>query len=143
MFIGEFEHTLDSKGRLAVPAKFRRGLSRGAVVTRGLDHCLFLYDEKEWQKVAVKIATLPISQANMRAFTRLMLAGAMEVEIDSQGRIVLPFYLREYAHLEKEAVVTGLYNRIEIWDKFLWKSYSSRTEREGEKIAETLGALGV
>ncbi len=117
MFIGEYQHNLDEKGRLAVPAKFRQLLTKGAVVTKGLDNCLFVYTKTEWAKLAEKLAQLPISKANTRAFGRLMLAGAMELEIDKQGRVVLPDYLRKYAGLTKKTIVAGLYNRIEIWNE--------------------------
>src|SRR4030042_2474366 len=116
MFIGEYQHNLDDKGRLAIPAKFRAKLAKGAVVTKGLDNCLFLYTADEWEKLATKLAALPISKANTRAFSRLMLAGAMDVQLDKQGRIVLPEYLREYASLKKKIIVAGLYNRLEIWE---------------------------
>lgn len=143
MFIGEYAHSLDEKGRLAIPAKFRRDLSKGAVVTRGLDNCLFLYTKTEWEKLAEKLATLPISQANSRAFARLMLAGAMEVEIDKQGRVVLPEYLREFAGLQKNVVLAGLYNRAEIWDETKWKTYKGQTEANSNDIAEKMAELGV
>ncbi len=117
MFIGEYQHNLDSKGRMAVPVKFRSGLVGGAIVTRGLDHCLFVFSKPEWDILAKKLVALPLAQANSRAFTRLMLAGAMDTEIDSQGRILLPDYLRKYADLKKEVVVAGLYSRIEIWNE--------------------------
>ncbi len=143
MFIGEYTHNLDDKGRLAVPIKFRTDLKKGAVVTRGLDNCLFLYTKPEWEKLAEKLATLPISQANSRAFSRLMLAGAMDVEVDKQGRMVLPEYLREFAGLKKEVVIAGLYNRLELWDSKKWDSYKNQTEKESGEIAERMGELGV
>ncbi len=143
MFIGEYSHNLDDKGRLAVPVKFRRELSKGAVVTRGLDNCLFLYTKTEWEKLAEKLATLPISQANSRAFSRLMLAGAMDVEVDKQGRIILPEYLRSFAGLNKEVIIAGLYNRLEIWDSEKWSSYKGQTEAESGSIAERMAELGV
>ena len=143
MFIGEYHHSIDAKGRLAVPAKFRLALEHGAVVTRGLDTCLFLYAMEEWVKLAEKLAQLPISQANTRAFSRLMLAGAMDVQLDKQGRIILPDYLRVYAGMKKEVVVTGLYNRLELWDEDVWKEYKTRTEQESSEIAERMGSLGV
>lgn len=105
MFIGEYKHTIDEKGRLAVPVKFRAQLSSGAVVTRGLDNCLFLYTEDEWKILAEKLASLPINKANTRAFSRLMLAGAMDVSMDKQGRVILPDYLRKYAGVGKNVVV--------------------------------------
>jgi MraZ protein len=143
MFIGEYAHNLDEKGRLAIPAKFRRDLSKGAVVTRGLDNCLFLYTKTEWEKLAEKLATLPISQSNSRAFSRLMLAGAMEVEIDKQGRVVVPEYLREFAGLKKNVVLAGLYNRAEIWDETKWQTYKGQTETNSNEIAEKMAELGI
>ncbi len=143
MFIGEYNHSLDTKGRLAIPAKFRSMLKKGAVVTRGLDNCLFLYSKSEWEKIAQKLAQLPISQAKARAFSRLMLAGAMDVEFDSQGRIMLPEYLRKFAGLNKKTIVAGLYDRLEIWDEEAWNKYKEGTEKESAEIAEALGELGV
>lgn len=143
MFIGEYKHNIDEKGRLALPAKFRQELKDGAVVTRGLDNCLFLYTKKEWEKLAEKLANLPISQANSRAFARLMLAGAMDVEFDKQGRVVLPEYLRQFAGLKKSVVIAGLYTRLEIWDESAWKQYKAQTEAESGNIAERMAELGV
>ncbi len=143
MFIGEYSHNLDEKGRLAIPKKFRTDLSQGAVVTRGLDNCLFLYTRDEWKKLALRLAELPFSQANTRAFARLMLAGAMDVEVDKQGRIMLPPYLRTFAGLSKSVIVAGLYNRLEIWDEAKWKSYTASAESGSTEIAEQMGALGV
>jgi len=143
MFIGEYAHNLDDKGRLAVPKKFRGILAKGAVVTRGLDDCLFLYTKVEWTKLAEKLANLPFAQANTRAFGRLMLAGAMDVEIDKQGRIILPEYLRTFAGLTKNVVVAGLYNRLELWDQKKWAAYKQKTERQSTVIAEQMAALGV
>lgn len=143
MFIGEYSHNLDDKGRLAIPVKFRDQVKKGAVVTRGLDNCLFLYTKTEWEKLAEKLAALPISQANSRAFARLMLAGAMDLEIDKQGRVILPEYLRQFAGLKKEVVLAGLYNRIEIWDNEKWNAYKGQTEAESGNIAERMAELGV
>ena len=143
MFIGEYNHNLDNKGRLAVPVKFRDDLKKGAVVTKGLDGCLFLYTMSEWKILAEKLSKLPISQSNTRAFARLMLAGAMDVQIDKQGRVVLPDYLRKYAMLKKKIIISGLYNRLEIWDENNWEKYKSKTEKESGDIAEKLGELGV
>lgn len=143
MLLGEFQHNLDPKGRMAIPAKFRENLQGGAIVTRGLDSCLFIFTPKEWQALAEKLTALPLAQANSRAFVRLMLAGATDVEIDGQGRILIPEYLRKYAGLKKEAVVTGLYNRIEVWDKENWNRYKQKTEGASEEIAEKLGELGI
>jgi MraZ protein len=143
MFIGEYHHTLDDKGRMAIPIKFRLALSDGAVVTRGLDRSLFLYPKSEWEILAAKLAALPMSQADTRAFARLMLAGAMEVEVDKSGRVNVPEYLRTYAGLKKDVVVAGLYNRLEVWDEATWKSYAEATESQGNNIAERLTGLGV
>lgn len=143
MFIGEYRHSVDDKGRLALPAKFRSLLAKGAVITRGLDHCLFVYAAAEWKKLAEKLAALPFSQANSRAFSRLMLAGAMDVELDKQGRAVVPQYLREYASLSKDVVVAGLYDRLEIWDAHAWEKYKKHTEKQSNDIAEKMGELGV
>ena len=143
MFIGEYQHALDEKGRIANPVKFRRELEQGAVVTRGLDHCLTIYTSGEWEKLASRLANLPMSSANTRAFARLMLAGAMDVTVDAQGRVVLPDYLREYAALGKKVVLAGLYNRLEVWDAAKWEEFKSRTEIASSDIAEKLGELGV
>lgn len=143
MFIGEYGHNLDEKGRIAIPTKFRAQLKSGAVVTKGLDACLFLYPKAEWTKLATKLAALPIAQANTRAFSRLMLAGAMEVDFDAQGRAVLPEYLRTYAGMSKAVVIAGLYNRIELWNASAWEKYRQGTESRSGDIAEALGALGV
>ncbi len=140
MFIGEFHHTLDEKGRLSIPVKFRADLAQGAVVTRGLDRSLFLYPKSDWEKLAAKISALPLGQADTRAFARLMLAGAMDVDVDKSGRVSVPEYLRQYAGLTKRAVVTGLYDRLEIWDEEAWKEYSAKTEAAGNDIAERLGS---
>lgn len=141
MFIGEFHHTLDDKGRLAIPATFRAELASGAVVTRGLDRSLFLYPKAVWDTIAAKLAALPIGQADTRAFARLMLAGAREVEIDRSGRITIPDILRSYAGMSREVVVTGLYDRLEIWDTASWATYAAQTEKDSNEIAERLGDL--
>lgn len=143
MFIGEYYHSVDDKGRLAVPVKFRKVFAKRAVVTRGLDHCLFLYTQAEWNKLAAKLSNLPIAKANTRAFARLMLAGAMDVDLDGQGRVILPDYLRSYASLGKKAVIAGLYNRLEIWEEKAWAKYKGDTEKSSGDIAEALGELGV
>ncbi|PJA45241.1 cell division/cell wall cluster transcriptional repressor MraZ [Candidatus Uhrbacteria bacterium CG_4_9_14_3_um_filter_50_9] len=143
MFIGEYKHSLDEKGRLAIPTKFRKELSKGAVVTRGLDTSLFLFPKEEWDKLAQKLASLPLGQSNSRAFARLMLAGAMDITLDKQGRVVLPEYLRSYASLKKSTVVAGLYNRLEIWDEEKWEVYKKKVESDADHVAEQLGELGI
>lgn len=142
MFIGEYQHNLDEKGRLAVPAKFRKRI-KGAIITRGLDKCLWVFNKNEWDLLAKKLIALPLAQANSRAFVRLMLAGAMEAPTDVQGRILVPDYLRRYAGLNKAAIIAGLYNRIEIWDDKKWQTYKSKTEASSDNIAEKLGELGI
>lgn len=134
---------MDLKGRIAVPAKFRTKLTAGAIITRGLDHCLFIFSSQEWEILAQKLIALPLAQANSRAFVRLMLAGATDCELDKQGRILIPDYLREYAGLKKQAIVAGLYNRIEIWDSEAWHEYKTKTEASSDEIAEKLGELGI
>lgn len=143
MFIGEYQHTIDDKSRLAIPIKFRNELKSGAVVTRGLENCLFLFTKKEWQVLAKKIASKPMGQANTRAFARLTLAGAMDVTLDKQGRIVLPEYLVKNAGLVREVIIAGLYNRLEIWDQASWVTYKANTEKQSEEIAEKMGELGI
>src|SRR5688572_18762750 len=132
MFIGEYQHTIDDKGRIAFPVKFRKDLSKGAVVTRGIDTCLSIYTLEEWQKLATQVAALPMSQANARAFSRLMLSGAMDMVPDAQGRITVPEYLRQYAAMDKEVVLVGLYTRLELWSKTNWERYKAETERQSE-----------
>ncbi len=143
MFIGQYNHSIDDKGRLAIPAKFREVLGRGAIVTRGLDSSLFLLPLEEWDKLASKIADLPLGQANARSFARLMLAGAMEVTLDKQGRCIVPDYLRTYAGLQKDVVIVGVNTRLEIWDAGRWATYVAQTEQNAESIAEQLGTIGI
>ncbi|OGZ95208.1 MAG: cell division/cell wall cluster transcriptional repressor MraZ [Candidatus Sungbacteria bacterium RIFCSPHIGHO2_01_FULL_50_25] len=143
MLIGEYSHTIDAKKRLAVPAKLRKELGDRAVLTRGLDNCLFLYPESEWQKLTQKLSELPVGQANTRSFLRLMLAGAVEVELDQLGRILIPDYLKEYAGLVQKVVITGVYNRLEIWDEERWGAYKGDVEKNTDMIAEKLGELGL
>ncbi len=143
MFIGEYSHNIDNKGRFAIPAKFRILLEDGAVVTKGLDNCLFLYTKKQWEIMAEKFSKLPVAQAKARAFARLMLAGAMQVEFDAQGRITVPEYLRKFAGLKKEVVVAGLSDRLEIWDKAEWNKYKLISEKDSNDIAESMGEMGI
>ena len=139
MFIGEFQHNLDEKGRLAIPAKFRADLKKGAVVTKGLDNCLFLYTKDAWEElITSKLSRLSFNKANQRAFARFMLSGASEVEFDAQGRIVLPEYLRHFADLHKQVVIAGLYDRLEIWDKDRWGAYRADNDQASSSIAESL-----
>lgn len=143
MFIGEYHHNIDDKGRLAVPVKFREDLVKGAVVTRGLDGSLFLLPLAEWGNLSDKLGSLPLGQSNSRAFARLMLAGAMDVKLDKQGRFVVPDYLREYAKIQKKVVIVGVNTRLELWDSEAWEVYRRQTEQDAESIAEQLGDLGI
>ena len=143
MLLGEYTHSLDDKGRVAVPAKFRAKLGDGAIITRGLDRCLFVFGASEWRSLAEKLVSLPLAQSNSRAFVRLMLAGAVDVRFDNQGRVLIPDYLREYADMKKQVVVAGLYSRIEIWDSERWNKYKKQTEDSSEEIAEQLSELGI
>lgn len=143
MFIGEYQHTLDPKKRLAVPAKVRKELGDTAILTRGLDNCLFLYPMAEWQKLTEKLASLPVGQGDTRSFLRLMLAGAAEVELDQLGRILIPDYLKQYANLKQKVTIAGVYNRLEIWDEEKWSNYKQEVEKNTDMIAQKLGELGL
>ena len=143
MFIGEYHYSIDHKNRLGLPVKFRSELLKGSVVTKGLDACLFLFPKKEWNKLAIKLAQMPISKSKPRTIARLMLAGAMDVGLDKQGRINLPDYLRKYAGIGKKVVVAGLYNRLEIWDEKKWEIYKKEAEKDSSEVAEALGEIGV
>ncbi len=143
MFIGEYKYNLDNKNRLALPTKFRKMLKDGVVITKGLDNCLFIYTAKEWNKLANKLANLPFSQAKSRAFSRMMLAGAMDVKLDKQGRVILPDYLKVFAGLNKKTVLAGLYNRLEVWDEKMWNKYQKVSEKDSNDIAEGLVDLGI
>ena len=143
MLIGEFRHTIDQKKRLAIPAKLRKELGSGAVITRGLDNCLVLYQQQEWAAIAEKLGKLPTGQLEARSFARVILAGAMEVEFDQLGRILIPDYLKNYAFLKKNVVIAGLYNRLEIWDEERWEEYKQKSEKEVEDLASKLKELGI
>lgn len=143
MFIGIYYHTLEDKGRLAIPAKFRRRLDKQSVVTRGLDGCLFLFPKAQWIELINKLQQSPITRADARGFVRLMSHAAVEVEFDKQGRTRIPNYLINYAALKKEVVIAGTLNRIEIWDKIRYHRYLEGIERGSEEIAEKLTELGI
>lgn len=139
MFIGEYQHNIDDKGRLAIPAKFRGQLSEGAVVTKGLDNCLSLFTKDGWEIEADRLMSLPLTQAKARAYARFMLASAFPVEIDKQGRVNVPAALRSYAGIEGATVVTGLGDHVEIWSPAAWEVYKSQIEKDSGQIAEDLG----
>ena len=143
IFIAESSHTIDPKKRLALPSKFRGELGNKVIVTRGLDSCLFVYPVKVWEELATKLGTLPVGEAGTRSFIRVMLAGATDVELDSQGRVLLPEYLKHDGGLKKEVTIVGLFNRLEIWDSAKWNKYKSQAEKNTGKIAEDLGKLGI
>lgn len=126
-----------------MPSKFRNFFKDGAIITKGLDNCLFIYTAKEWNKLVEKLASLPISQAKSRAFARLMLAGAMDVTLDKQGRMILPDYLKTFALLDKKIVLAGLYNRLEVWDEKKWSKYQLTSEKDSNEIAEGLVDLDI
>ena len=143
MLIGEYKHNLDAKKRLSIPAKFRKELGEGAVITRGLDNCLFVFPSNHWAKLAERLGNMPIVQQDSRSFARLLLSGAIEVEFDGLGRILVPEYLKAYAGLKKIAVVAGLYNRLEIWDEERWENYKANLEKNSDSIAEKLKEIGI
>lgn len=142
MLIGEFEHSVDAKGRLIMPAKLREDIGERFVVTKGLDGCLFAFSLTEWTNFEEKLKTLPLSNKNSREFTRFFLSGATECEIDKQGRFLIPNNLRQVANLEKEVIIIGVGTRIEIWNKDKWKSYSNDSISV-EDIAENMTMLGI
>lgn len=142
MLIGEFEHSLDAKGRLIMPAKLREDIGERFVVTKGLDGCLFAFSLTEWTNFEEKLKTLPLSNKNSREFTRFFSSGATECEIDKQGRFLIPNNLRQVANLEKEVIIIGVGTRIEIWNKDKWKSYSNDSISV-EDIAENMTMLGI
>jgi len=138
MFMGEYHHNIDTKGRLIVPAKMREGLGEMFIITRGLDQCLFGYPLSEWAIIEEKLKALPLTKKDARAFTRFFFSGATESEIDKQGRINIPSTLLQYAKLEKECVILGVSNRIEIWSKAIWEEYFVQSEESFAEIAENM-----
>ena len=136
--MGEYHHSIDEKGRVIIPAKFREALGDRFVMTRGLDNCLFVYPLQEWAVMEQKLKSLPLMKADARAFTRFFLSGATECELDKQGRVNIPANLREHARLDSQAVVIGVSNRVEVWSKELWESYSRLSEQSFNEIAEKL-----
>ena len=142
MFMGEYGHTIDAKGRIIVPAKFRESLGDNFIITKGLDNCLFVYTNEEWQRFEEKLKTLPLTNKNARTFTRFFLAGAASVEVDKQGRILLPSVLREFAGLEKDVVLVGVASRIEIWSKDRWTESISTYDDDMDEVAANMESLG-
>lgn len=143
MFMGEYTHSMDTKGRLIIPSKLREDLTEKFVITRGLDNCLFLYPLPEWNTLEEKLISLPMTSKNARNFVRFFFSGASECELDKQGRISLPSNLRDYADFEHEIVIIGLANRIELWAKEKWDSYMNEVENSYEDIADAMEELGI
>ncbi len=143
MFYGEYQHTVDPKGRVIVPSKFREGLGEKFIVTKGLDSCLFAYSMDEWTSLENKLKTLPFTDKDVRAFIRFFFSGATECELDKQGRILIPQNLREYASLEKDIFIIGVSSRVEIWNKTNWEAYSNDDSMSADKIAEKMAMLGI
>ena len=143
LFIGEYRHGLDAKGRVIVPVKFRDGLGDKFVLTKGLDGCLFAYSKEEWANFENKIRTLPLTSKDARAFVRFFFSGAVECEIDKQGRTLIPPMLREHAELDRDLVIIGVSSRVEIWSQAKWDSYSEAEDLEADVLAEKMAELGI
>lgn len=143
MLLGEYEHSIDTKGRIAMPAKLREGLGGKFIITKGLDGCLFVYAMDEWQRVEQKLASLPMSRKTARDFTRFLFGGACDGECDKQGRVLLPANLRRYAGLERDAVIVGVGSRAEIWDAAKWQQYNEESAEDVNELAEQLADLGI
>ncbi len=143
MLIGEYEHSLDAKGRLIMPAKLREDIGEKFIITKGLDGCLFGFSQNEWTNFEEKLKTLPLTNKNARDFVRFFLSGATECEIDKQGRFLIAGNLRQYAEMEKEVAIIGVGTRIEIWNKDKWKQYNSDENISADAIAENMTMLGI
>lgn len=142
MLIGEYKHTLDDKKRLSLPSRFRKELGKKIVVTRGLEGCLFMYSQKEWEKISEQLGNLGMGQSGTRGFTRFMLSGASEIDVDSAGRILIPDFLKNFADLKGKVVFAGVQSRVEIWNEKAWDAYTQRIEKEADVLAEQLGQIG-
>lgn len=143
MFIGEYEHTLDTKGRIIIPSKFRESLGDNFVMTKGLDSCLFVYPKSEWAILEEKLKTLPLTNKDARAFIRFFFSGASECEVDKQGRVTVPPNLRKHSKLEKDIIVIGVSTRMEIWSKDEWDTYNDDENLSYDSIAEKMAELGI
>lgn len=143
MLIGEYEHSLDVKGRLIMPAKLREDMGEKFIITKGLDGCLFGFSQNEWTNFEEKLKTLPLTNKNARDFVRFFLSGAIECEIDKQGRFLIASNLREYANMEKDVVIIGVGTRLEIWNRDKWKEYNSDENISADEIAENMTMLGI
>ncbi len=138
MFMGEYRHTIDAKGRLIVPSRFREELGDCFVITRGLDNCLFVYPQREWALIERKLKALPFTKADARAFMRFFFSGAVEVEQDRQGRVLIPSNLRNYAGIKRDVVVIGVSNRVEVWSQEKWEEYTDESRLSFEQVAEKM-----
>jgi len=143
MLIGEYTHTFDTQNRVALPAKFRKEFGSKVIVTKGLDRCLFIYSPKAWEKIVDRMSDLSIGQASTRGFNRFMLSGAVDVEPDSQGRILIPDFLKGFANLEGKVVLAGVNDRVEVWNETEWETYKASIEQNADQLAEKLGEIGV
>jgi MraZ protein len=143
MLIGEYLHTIDPKKRLSLPSKFRKELGKNVIITCGLDHCLFVFPHGAWKKLVTKFSDLSIGSSETRGFNRFMLSGAVEADVDSAGRVLIPDFLKEFAGLKSKVVLAGVNDRVEIWDQKRWDAYKKRIESEGDTFAQKLGELGV
>ncbi len=143
MFIGEYLHSIDAKGRVIIPSKFRDELGDNFVVTKGLDNCLFVYPKTEWISFENKLKQLPLTSRDARAFVRLFFAGATECELDKQGRVIIPLNLRDHSKIDKDVVIIGVSNRVEIWSKQEWESYNEAADLSYDDIAEKMAELGI
>lgn len=138
MFMGEYQHTIDAKGRLIIPARFREALGERFVATRGLDNCLFVFPMAEWQSLEARLRELPFTRADARAFVRFFFSGAAELEVDAQGRVLIPENLRAYARLERDVVIIGVSSRVEIWSRSEWEAYQAKADQSYEELAEKI-----
>lgn len=143
MFMGEYKHTIDAKGRLIIPSKFREELGQAFYITRGLDGCLFIFPQDQWKDFEEKLRKLPLIDKNSRKFSRFFLSGASPCELDRQGRILVPSILRDYAKMDKEVIFSGMLDRIEVWSKEKWSMNNSYEEEDMDKIAASMQAMGL
>lgn len=142
MFYGEYQHTLDQKGRIIIPSKFREELGDSFIITKGLDGCLFVYPTLEWSNIVEKLKALPFTDKDVRAFTRFFFSGASECELDKQGRILIPSNLRDYANLDKDLCIIGVSTKVEIWDRKKWE-LCNEDFNSPENLAEKMSILGI
>jgi MraZ protein len=143
MLIGEYVHTIDPKKRLSLPAKFRKELGKSVIITRGLDHSLFVFSATAWKKLVAKFSELSIGSPETRGFNRFMLSGAVEADIDSAGRILIPDFLKDFAGLKTKVVLAGVNDRVEVWDEKRWSAYKETLESQGDSMAEKLSDIGL